>query len=389
VSTIRTIPMSDAILETDAYPNGDGSPADLLAVVENFLRRFVVLPKCAYLPVALWVMATYLSNIFDSFPYIALISPAKRCGKTRLLEILELLSDSPWRGTAPSPAALYRMMDKTPTLLLDEVEALMARHASETQQIILAILNAGHRRGATIPRCDGPRNELKHFKVYGPKAFAAIGSLPDTLMDRSIVIVMQRRRADQPVERLLYANAKAESKPISVKLAAFRSRAAEVKTAYERLMKEDLQFLSDRDADLWISLFALCSVVSPEKMPHMQAAARELSGSKATGDEDDTLALKLLADLRDVWPEDEAKVETKVLIGRLKGLDESPWATKDHELSAHRLARMLRPFGVRPDQFREGPLGGLRGYVREALNSAITRYLSATTATPLKEKELS
>jgi hypothetical protein len=376
------------ILETDACPNGDGSPADLLGDVENFVRRFVVLPKCAYLPVALWAMATYLSKIFDSFPYIALISPAKRCGKTRLLEILELLSDSPWRGTAPSPAALYRMMANTPTLLLDEVEALMARHASETQQIILAILNAGHRRGATIPRCDGPKNELRHFSVYGPKAFAAIGRLPDTLMDRSIVITMQRRSADQPVERLLYANAKAESKPIALKLAAFReSRAGEVRTAYERLMKEDLQFLSDRDADLWIPLFALCSVVAPEKMPHMRASARELSGGKATGDEDDTLALKLLADLRDVWPEEEAEVETKVLIGRLKGLDESPWATKDYELSGHRLARMLRPFGVRPDQFREGPRGGLRGYHRQALDLAITRYLSATTATPLEEKD--
>ena len=116
-----------------------------------------------------------------------------------------MLAVKPWRGTAPTPAALYRMMADSPTLLLDEVEALNSQTKSESAQAIHAILNAGHRKGATIPRCDGPKHELKHFPVYGPKAFAAIGRLPDTLTDRSIVITMQRRTKDQKVERFLTA----------------------------------------------------------------------------------------------------------------------------------------------------------------------------------------
>ena len=99
----------------------------------------------------------------------------------RVLEVLELVCARAWRGTSPTEARHYiGMMEKCPTLLLDEVEALRGKNVSEMQQAILAVLNAGHRKGATVPRCDGPKNEVRHFSVFGPKAFAAIGGLRQT-----------------------------------------------------------------------------------------------------------------------------------------------------------------------------------------------------------------
>jgi hypothetical protein len=229
---------------------------------------------------------------------------------------------------------------------------------------------------------------LKYFPVYGPKAFAAIGRLPDTLMDRSIVIPMQRRRSDQAVDRLLYARAKAEAEPITAELLRFgENHGYAVRSEYERLITADLDFLSDRDADLWMPLFAFCSVAAHSRIPELEAAARELSGGKASGDEDESLPLKLLADIGNVWPEEDTHMETAVLIERLRRLAESPWAKQ--ELSAHRLAKMLRPFGVRPVLYREGDRGGLRGYAREGVDPAIARYLSVTTATSLNGNDLS
>ncbi len=169
------------------------SGAKLVEETEQYIQRYVILPEHSYLPVALWLIATHAVQQFDCFPYIAAVSAAKRSGKTRLAEVLELLARKAWRGTAPSPAALYRMLEGAPTLLLDEVEALNSKNKSETAMILLAVLNAGHRKGATIPRCDGPRQEVRQFPVYGPKFFAAIGRLPDTLLDRSIVVHMKRR----------------------------------------------------------------------------------------------------------------------------------------------------------------------------------------------------
>jgi hypothetical protein len=92
----------------------------VLAEVESFVNRYVVLPAAARLVLALWAFTTHLADCFDSFPYLSLSSPLPRCGKTRALEVLELLVSRPWRGTAPTEAALFRYIEaKRPTLLLD------------------------------------------------------------------------------------------------------------------------------------------------------------------------------------------------------------------------------------------------------------------------------
>jgi 5S rRNA maturation endonuclease (ribonuclease M5) len=306
------------------------SGAKLLAEIEHYIRRYVVLPGPAYLPVALWAAATHAVHQFDCFPYIALISAAKRSGKTRLAEVLELLVRRPWRGTAPSPAAVYRMLEGAPTLLLDETEALNGKNKSETTLILLAVLNAGHRKGATIPRCDGPRQDVKHFNVYGPKLFAAIGKLPDTLLDRSIVIHMKRRTKAQKVGRFRQARATAEAKPIHDRAARFaQAHAADIEHAYQDVLDADLQFLNDRDADLWTPLFVMCSTTMPERLPELEKCARLLSAAKAGADVDDSLSLTLLRDIKMVWPggwdmHPEDKCETAFLLEKLKALEESP-----------------------------------------------------------------
>jgi hypothetical protein len=214
-----------------ALPNGatDPGPApsepllgpQLVEDIEQFVKRYLVLPENAYFATVIWIIATYAAPLFDVFPYIAALSPQKRCGKTRLFEVLEVLTYHPWLGTAPSAAALYRMLADAPTLLVDEAEMFSAKTKSEATQIILAVLNAGHRKGATIPRCEPPKNEIRHFPVYGPKAFAAIGKLPDTLSDRSIIIGMQRKTKQQKTTPFRMRRAKAEATPIKAALARF------------------------------------------------------------------------------------------------------------------------------------------------------------------------
>jgi hypothetical protein len=96
---------------------GPPRPCEVAGDTEQYIRRYLVLPAAAYLAVTLWIIATHAVQTFDCFPYIAAVSAAKRSGKTRLAEVLEVLVRRPWRGTAPSPAALYRMLDGAPTLL--------------------------------------------------------------------------------------------------------------------------------------------------------------------------------------------------------------------------------------------------------------------------------
>ena len=351
---------------------------DVIDGAESFIRRFCILADAAYLPLGVWAVATHMPDAFDTFPYFALLSPAKRCGKTRALEVLELLTSKAWRGTSATSAALFRMMEDVPTLLLDEVEALGNSKPSESAQAVLAVLNAGHRKGATVPRCVGPEHEVRHFPVYGPKAFAAIGTLPDTLADRCIHITMQRRTPSQSIDRFLQGRAKADAEPIRESLAEWAETCKEsVRQAYESM--DDLKFLSDRDADLWMPLFAVCTVAAPERLGELRRCAVVLSGVKAAGDVEDSLPLKLLADVQKVWPQGAANITTAALLNALKAVAESPWA--EPELTARRLAVMLRPFGAEPRQIRIGNETA-KGYLRTSLNEAFSRYLPQKGASP-------
>jgi len=239
--------------------------------------------------------------------------------------------------------------------------------------ILLAVLNAGHRKGATIPRCEPPRHEVRFFPVYGPKFFAAIGRLPDTLLDRSIILHMKRRSRTQSVERFRQAQAAAEAKPIQERGGQLAANfAAQIAQAYENVLKADLKFLNDRDADLWTPLFAVCTVVCPNRLPELEKCATALSAAKAGDDLDDSLALLLLRDIKQVWPEGEDKFETALLIAKLKTLEESPW--QELEMTPRKLARMLRPFEVEPRTIRiDGRTA--KGYVYEHFQDAFDRYL--------------
>jgi hypothetical protein len=368
---------------TDAEPESEGEPVSgpqLLADAEGFVRQYLLLPAMAYLPVAVWIIATYAALLFDCFPYIAALSPQKRCGKTRLFEVIAELAYRCWLGTAPSPAALYRMLEDAMTLLVDEVEMFSNKNKSESTQVILAVLNAGHRRGATIPRCEPPRHIVRHFPVYGPKAFAAIGRLPDTLSDRSIPVKMQRKNKAQKVARFRIARAKKESAPIRGAIRRFvRDHQPEIELNYGHLTDLDLDYLGDREADLWTPLFAVCLTCDPSRAVELQRCAVALSEAKAADDADANLPLKLMADIRTVWPKDtegraKEKCPTTDLIARLKGVDDSPWAGPEHPLTSKKLAWMLKPFEVEPQTVRNGETTA-KGYKWEDLEPVFERYL--------------
>ena len=348
---------------------------DALSAAERFIRRFCILPESAYLPLALWAVATHIPDAFGAFPYVALLSPAKGCGKTRVLEILELLCANPQRITSASPASIFRMMKDSPTLLLDEVEALRNSKPPESAQAILSILNAGHRKGATVPRCVPPDWSVEHFPVYGPKAFAAIGRLPDTLADRCICIRMQRKTASQFVERFLFARTPAEAQPVRDSIAALAESSIDaVRETYAGM--GDLGFLADREADLWMPIFAVCAVALPERVEELRKCALVLCGAKAADDLDDSLALTLLADVRRVWTPGHQNMTTASLKDALERLPEGDWGELEHKLSPKRLAGMLSPFGIEPRQVRIGSLSS-KGYQRADFEQAFSRYLTS------------
>ena len=345
----------------------------LVRDLEAFFVRYVVLPDSTALPLALWTMATYLFENFDAFPYLAVSSPVPQCGKTRLLEVLEMVVSNPRRASNISEAALFRVIEKfKPTLMLDEAETL--RGKSERAEHLRQILNAGNRRGAVASRCvgQGASLDVKDFSVFCPKVVSGIGTFPPTIADRSICVPMQRRKKSDSIERLAVRAVRPEGEALRRQASAFAiQRHAEIGTAYG---KTTLDFLGDRDADSWAPMFAVLAVADPSRMPELRACSEYLTGAKEADAADDSLSLRLLNDLREVWPETEPYAFSAVLTERLRAVKDGPWGEPEVNLTERKLGRMLRGFKMRSGtvRIREETR---KGYSREAFEAASAPYL--------------
>jgi hypothetical protein len=377
-------PVPGAAVASATFPGGsdiaDGASAagaKLLREIEAFLLRFVILPPHTALPLALWTLLTHAFDSFDACPYLAITSPAPRCGKTRLLECLDLLVSSPRRASNISEAALFRTIEKfQPTLMLDEAETLSGK--SERAEYLRQILNAGNRRGAVVTRCTGQGANLDamDFSVFCPKVLAGIGTFPQTIADRAIVIAMQRRKDSERVERFLHRMAKPEGEALCKRAENFmEARCAEISAAY---VATNLEFISDRDAEAWAPLFAILSVADASRAAELQSCAEILTHTKAANAEDDSLSLRLLADVRNAWPAAEPKIFTADLVQRLKAIEDGPWAS-DERFDGRRLSRLLKPFGVIPATVQIGS-GSRKGYYRQQADAAFSRYLGPQPA---------
>ncbi len=189
------------------------------------MRRFVVFGRPeAVVAVVLWIAHTYAIGIAEATPYLAVTSPEKGSGKTRLLECVGLLARSrPPIFIIPTASTIYRMLEADPEapLLLDELDAVFHDRTDKYEEV-RSIINAGHRRGATVPRTVsvGNKHAVQFFPVFGPKVLAGIGQLPDTVVDRSIPIRMLKRKRSEPVEKFRAVAAGREAKPVAGALAA-------------------------------------------------------------------------------------------------------------------------------------------------------------------------
>jgi hypothetical protein len=85
---------------------------NILDEVYDFVGRYIYYPSehAKVLHVA-WIAHTHLVTSFNATPRLAILSPEKRSGKTRLLEVTKLLVQNPVSMVSPSPASLYSLIE--------------------------------------------------------------------------------------------------------------------------------------------------------------------------------------------------------------------------------------------------------------------------------------
>ncbi len=379
-----------------AEVRSDGEGARLLSRVESFLARFVAYPsEHARVAHTLWVFHAHLMHAWESTPRIAFLSIEPGSGKSRALEVTELLVPRPIHAVNASPAYLFRKVSDPagpPTILFDEIDTIFGPKAKDNEDI-RGMLNAGHRRGAMAGRCvvRGKVVETEELPAYCAVALAGLGELPDTILSRSVIVRMRRRAPHERVEPFRHRLHAPEGHELRDHLEAW---AAEVAPLVRNAWPDMPEGIEDRNADVWEPLLAVADVADsgPDIADNSWSTRARVAAVALVAELQDStpsLGVRLLADVRAVFEAtSRPSLATEELLAELREIEDGPWADlRGKALDSRGLSRRLKPYDVKPKTIRVGD-STPRGYTRDDFIDAWSRYLpqppdrSATSATP-------
>jgi hypothetical protein len=342
----------------------------VLDALDDFLARFVAYPSDeARHAHVLWIAHTWRMDIWDSTPRIAFMSPEKGSGKTRALEVSEHLVHQCVRVSNATTAYVVAKVssEPTPTLFYDEIDTVYGPKAHGNEEL-RSVLNAGHRRGATIGRGSWSEGRIigQDFPAYCAVALAGLGKLPDTVADRAVVVPMKKRKATEHVEPWRERDMRSTTDVLAEALERWTAK-------LEALPWPTDMPVHDRDADVWEPLVMIADAAGGHWPSRARAAALVLTSDDANASE----GVQLLRDLRTVF-DGHDKLSSVAIVTALAELPEAPWATyhaNGTPLNQRDLAKGLAKYGLRScDIWLPNTGRSVKGYKADDLRDAWGRY---------------
>ena len=192
------------------------------------------------------------------------------------------------------------------------------------------------------------------FPTFAMAALAGIGSMPDTITDRGVNITMRRRTNTERVSQFRARRDGPILESMRHKLHAWGAANLEVLAKAEPEMP-----VEDRAADTWEPLIAVADVAGGHWPTTARAACRALVERAGESDEDQSLAVKMLSDIRGIFADRCTPfLASGDLVGELRRIEESPWS--DFDLNPSKLAFRLKNFGIKPQRNRVAQACGLQ-----------------------------
>lgn len=362
--------------------------AEILDDIAAWFDHYLALPNDHAAPtVALWAAHTWRVTDFYVSPRLILSSAEPGSGKTRVLELLNLVCHFPRLTISATAPALYRRIAASddagklpPTILFDEVDAIFSKGGSPNHEDLRALLNSGYKRGSTVDRCKGDAKEMAvvEFPVYAPVALAGLaGNMPATITTRAVTIEMRRRGLGEKVAPFRERDAEAEAAPLRDDLAAWMGTIDGLDTARPAMPKG----VEDRPAEVWEALLAIADAAGGHWPDTARAACQHFVLDTADP-RDTSLGIRLLADIHDIL-DGRDRIATDVLLNALRNLDEAPWGDLyGKPLTPRRLASELKRYGVRSGSVRLPDGTNRKGYTLDptaesvGLQDAFNRFLT-------------
>ncbi len=367
--------------EADApFPDPDPwhEPVDGAALLDEMVATFnqyIVSSEHSPEALALWCLHAHAHDAADVSPILAVVSPEKRCGKTTLIKVVSGLVPRPMHAVNMTTSVMFRVVeDYKPTVLVDEGDSFL-----KDNDDLRGIINGGYdRHSAYVWRCVGDDHEPRRFDVWGPKAIAMIGRLPDTLEDRAIVVPLRRRSKGETVKRFRVDQMDQFTQPQSKAARWVADNFGSIAHLDPTLPEE----LNDRAQDNWRPLIAIADQAGGHWPKTARAAAVALSSEAAKGDDGMSAGVLLLRDIREVmsgWK----SMKSSSLAAALHDIEDAPWREwrRGSPITTVAIARLLKPFKIRPYRKKGGSV-----YRATDLQDAWDRYLDVSSPEPLENK---
>lgn len=275
--------------------------SDLIKYFEDYISEYCELPKEDLLVVSYWCLATWFYEDIEKAPYILLLSKTPGSGKSAILKACVNLSFNPYKGSGSTPAALWRITDKTHrTIFLDEVDMNKVDTSKELGQY----LNSGIDPDGVISRCDTKGSEeVFSYRTFALKMLSGLDSsnlnLASATLSRCIIIwtrESQQRKKHVP------------SFDIDEDARKLRRHGAKVAREYSLKYKNqivDVNVLNWRTLDTWEAIFILALLVDHENQSLGKASddfdvLLNLAQKKSREAPDSAVELKILLMIKEV-----------------------------------------------------------------------------------------
>ena len=347
--------------------------AELLDQVEAAICSYVVLPSDhTAAAVVLWIAASHAVPAWNTAPRLVIKAPEKRCGKSRLLDLIEALAHQPILTANASPSAVYRSIgahpSEPPTLLIDEADTIVGPKAGDAHEDLRGLLNAGHQRGRPALRWDAGSRRLDTIATFAMAALAGIGNMPDTIEDRAVIIGMRRRAPDETVRPYRTRRDGPALNDLKTDLHRWvRAHLDQLEAAAPNLPVED------RAADTWEPLVAIADAAGGQWPNNARAAVLALTTDDVDV-ENVSLRVRLLIDCRTAFSGADG-LPSETLVARLRADPEAPWDTYGRQgLTPRLLGGLLKEFGIHSASRRWPDGSQNRGYLRHQFDDSWRRY---------------
>ena len=328
----------------------------------------------------LWMGHTHLVGASFTTPRLAVLSPEPGSGKSRVLEITSLFVPNPVLSICSTSAYILRKIadqENRPTILYDEIDNVLGPNARGNSDLI-ATINAGYRQGATTGRCKKVKDELipMEFPTYAAVALSGLGSLPDTIMSRSIIMRMRRQPEGETVEAFDPFDHAAPAEALYAELEAWAKAVVDRAKSHRPKLPDGVV---NRHADIWRPILTVADLAGG----HWPDVARQVAIAavkSAKANNKPSPGVQLLTDIRDAFGGHD-RISTADLLDKLLADEEGPWRGIGRKgLDPRTLAEMLREYGIRSSRIRMPNGSTPKGYKQPDFVDAWRRYLPEPTA---------